>query len=304
MIDSTAKSPAKLNLFLHVVGKRSDGFHNIESIFIAIDYYDEIIVSTSRDGEISRSGDLVCNYDDDLLVKAAKKLRDYHKVFLNRDSNHTDDFGCNLFLKKNIPLGAGLGGGSSNAATTLIILKKLWNLKFSAKKLFEIALELGADVPFFLQSKPCFISGIGEKINYNINNISLPKFFVLLIPNIKVCTKDIFQSYSPSRYSQTILDKDIVGVAKFNNYWTYGRNDLEVQTCQRYPEVKKTLSLLKKTAQKFGIPPKSCRMSGTGGVVFCNVATIDEAINLEKEIVQELQNLNWTETKTKVCRRL
>ncbi len=295
MIDNKAKSPAKLNLFLHVVGKRSDGFHSIESIFIAIDYYDEIVINTSKDGEISRSGDLVCSYDDDLLVKAAKKLR---------DSTHTDNFGCNLFLKKNIPLGAGLGGGSSNAAATLIILKKLWKLKLSAEKLFKIALELGADVPFFLQSKPCFISGIGEKINHNINNIILPNFFVLLIPNIKVCTKDIFQSFSPSRYSQSILDKDIVDSAKFNNYWTYGRNDLEVQTCQRYPEVKKTLSLLKKTAQKFGIPPKSCRMSGTGGVVFCNVPTNDEAMNLEKEIIQELQNLNWTETKTKVCRRL
>lgn len=145
------KAPAKLNLFLHVVGQRSDGMHLLESVFVLIDLCDDIVLELDPSGEITRTGDVVGDVEKDLCVRAARALQQASGTTL----------GCRILVKKRIPAGAGMGGGSSDCASTLMGLNKLWGLNWPRKKLMPIGESLGADVPFFLFGQNAFAQGTG-----------------------------------------------------------------------------------------------------------------------------------------------
>jgi 4-diphosphocytidyl-2-C-methyl-D-erythritol kinase len=175
------KSPIKLNLFLHNVGKRVDGYHNLETIFQLIDYYDEIEINLNSSGEIKRIyGNEGIAYADDLLVQAAQILQPLNKT----------NFGVDIGIKKNSPTGGGVGGGSSNAATVLKVLNKLWQINLESAKLQQLGAKLGADVPIFVLGKSAFATGIGDILT----PINLPQhYFLILCPNIFTSTKAIFK---------------------------------------------------------------------------------------------------------------
>ena len=198
------QSPAKLNLFLHVTSKLKNGYHSIESVFVPIDWYDSIEIENTNDSLITRDGDFVSGINDDLLYKAAKILKNYIYTRVSCASKKINEAGCKIVLKKNIPSGAGLGGGSSNAAKTLVVLNKMWNINLPLKELIQISKELGADVPFFLQNEPCFVSGIGENIVHLTEKEFLPNYFVVLVPKIKVSTRDIFGLYTTNNFSPSV----------------------------------------------------------------------------------------------------
>ena len=146
-------APAKLNLFLHIVGRRPNGYHELQSVFILVDLCDTVKLTLREDGKIVRTGDVIGDIDKDLCVKAARLLQ----------SHFPTSFGVEIDVIKRIPAGAGLGGGSSDAATTLMGLNKLWNLQLSTEQLIPLAAKLGADVPFFLLGTNAWVEGIGEK---------------------------------------------------------------------------------------------------------------------------------------------
>ena len=165
------RSPAKLNLFLHIVGRRSDGYHLLQSVFQLIDWCDTIHLKRISENEIRRINPIPgVPPEQDLVVRAANLLNDFCK----------SDYGVEIDLKKEIPMGAGMGGGSSDAATTLIGLNALWNLNLSKETLCELGLKLGADVPFFIFGQNAFVEGIGEKIQ--AISLQTPDFLVIF-PN-------------------------------------------------------------------------------------------------------------------------
>lgn len=171
-------APAKLNLFLHVVGRKSDGMHLLQSVFTFIDLEDRITLEELPNGQIIRAGDIRWESENDLCVRAAKLLQPLTK---NR--------GVRISVEKNIPSGAGLGGGSSDAATCLIALNKLWDLNLSRPQLMELGLKLGADVPFFVFGQTAFAQGVGETLEpIEVN----PMKVLLVFPGISLSTKEIF----------------------------------------------------------------------------------------------------------------
>ena len=302
-----SKSPAKLNLFLHVLDKRKNNFHSIESIFVPISWCDEVCIESTDDELITREGDVIGNLKDDLLFKSAILLKQYLHSTSKSSNVKIHNYGCKLIVKKNIPYGAGLGGGSSNAALTLKTLNAIWNLNLSNKTLSQIGVKLGADVPFFIQSKSCFVSGIGEKLTQLSDDTFLPKYFVVLIPEIKVSTSEIFESLKLTNYSSTINfqavnSQQINTLFKSNKkgVWTFGKNDIENTTFKKYPVVKYSMDLLKKYAALHDLPKSACRMSGTGGAVFCSTPDLLIAKKIESSI-----KINSNEKiQVKVCKRL
>jgi len=176
----TYLSPAKINLFLHINSKRDDGYHNLQTIFQLLDFYDEINFSVREDGEINRTlGNEDIPLANDLMIKSAKKLQKLSGVNL----------GVDIRIIKKIPSGGGLGGGSSNAATTLMALNQLWGLELTKQQLIAIGKGIGADVPVFIEGQSSWAEGIGE-ILYPLN---LPKYFYLVVSiNKHVSTQEIF----------------------------------------------------------------------------------------------------------------
>ncbi len=219
------KSPAKINLFLHIINKRADGYHNLESIMVLLDYYDKINISIRNDNKIIRiSGNENINYEDDLIIKSAKLLQ----------NNSKTNLGVNISINKNIPIGGGLGGGSSNAATVLLALNKLWNINYSINKLQQLSLNLGADVPFFIKEKNAFISGIGEKITainidsrYYLVVCLCEQFSTKKIFSHKLLTKSKVIGKMPNFLEALQLGNDCLSVVKkVNNKITSVMNDL------------------------------------------------------------------------------
>jgi 4-diphosphocytidyl-2-C-methyl-D-erythritol kinase len=233
-------APAKLNLFLHVVGRRADGYHLLQTAFTFIDRCDYLSFISRDDGVITRdAGPSAIVADDDLCVRAARLLQ--------RKSHCT--LGVSISLEKHLPWGAGLGGGSSDAATTLIVLNRLWRLDFSRDELREIALELGADVPVFIFGRAAFAEGVGEELSV----IDVPKaWYVVLTPPIIVPTAAIFADPELTRDSIPIKMADFSRVDL--------RNDLEAVSKRRYPEISHFLQWLGNHSQ--------ARMTGSGGAIF------------------------------------
>jgi 4-diphosphocytidyl-2-C-methyl-D-erythritol kinase len=252
-------APAKLNLFLHVIGRRADGYHLLQSIFTLINFGDTLSFKLRQDGQIRRATDFPGVAEaDDLCVRAARLLQAETGVTL----------GCDIGLEKRTPVGGGLGGGSSDAATTLLALNELWQTRLSKKELQRIGLRLGADVPFFVFGESAFAEGVGEVLT----PIDVPLWwYLVLTPKAAVPTPSIFASPELTRDSipLKIADFSASGIAA---RLSQCRNDLQTVVLKEFPEVSRALNALGSVAQKsiFG-----ARMTGSGACVF--LAFVDEA---------------------------
>ncbi|MFA5241808.1 MAG: 4-(cytidine 5'-diphospho)-2-C-methyl-D-erythritol kinase [Sulfuricella sp.] len=249
MSDISYPAPAKLNLFLHVVGRRPDGYHLLQSVFRFIDYGDSLRFSLRGDGQVVRKTELDgVAPDKDLVVRAARLLQE-----------HTGcTQGVEIAVEKRLPMGGGLGGGSSDAATTLLALNRLWQLNLPRTQLQQLGLQLGADVPVFIFGESAFAEGVGE----HLQPIHLPPaWYVVLIPPVSVPTAEIFAAPELTRNTTSIkipllLTADL-------------RNDLQALVCRRYPEVAEYLDWLGQHG--------TARMTGSGACVFAEFGSEDEA---------------------------
>ena len=251
------RSPAKLNLFLHIVGRRSDGYHLLQSVFQLIDWCDTITLKIIPENTIRRINAIAgVPPDKDLVVRAATLLKEFCKF----------EGGVEIDLKKEIPIGAGLGGGSSDAATTLIGLNALWNLQLDKKILANLGLQLGADVPFFIYGQNAFVEGIGEKIQ----EIELEKRdFLVIFPKQGIATASIFQDPELTRdHAQITIDGFLASP------WSDLSNDCQAVAMRICPEVKQALDWISQAA-----PGSEPRMSGSGSSVF---AVLDPKANPAK----------------------
>lgn len=239
-------APAKLNLFLHITGRRDDGYHLLQSVFMLIDWCDTLHFDVRDDGVIEREDINVALPADDLVMRAAQSLQ--------RASGTT--LGAHIAIEKHIPAQAGMGGGSSDAATTLLALNRLWGLHWPLSKLMPLGLALGADVPFFLGGHNAWVEGIGEKIM----PIELPSArFAVVKPNAGLETAKIFHSPQLQRATETAT----MPVFAVNPYG-FGRNDLQPVAQALCPEIAEALEWL----GSFGSSP---RMTGSGSAVFAKL---------------------------------
>ena len=239
-------APAKLNLFLHIVGRRDDGYHLIESVFTLIDWSDTLHFEVRQDGRITRE-DLSWELPpDDLSTRAARALQQISGCPL----------GVHIGVHKSIPSQAGMGGGSSDAASVLLALNRLWNLRLPLVSLVEIGLGLGADVPFFLGGRNAWVEGIGEKIT----PIFVPQTSLVVVkPEQGLDTRLIFADGGLKRYSETAI---ISGFAA--NAFGFGRNDLQPVAQRLCPGVNQAISWLNSQGL-------DARMTGSGSAVFAKV---------------------------------
>lgn len=250
-------APAKLNLFLHVVGRRDDGYHLLQSVFRLIDLCDELRFAPRGDGEVRRpEGPTGVAESEDLAVRAARALQ----------AASGSRAGVDISVRKRIPMGGGLGGGSSDAATTLAVLNRLWGLDFAHERLAEIGVRLGADVPFFLGGSNAFVEGIGERLT----PIALPAaWYVVVVPPVAVPTRDVFAASDLTRSTPAVKIQGFPAGYERTGLAGYGRNDLEPVVIRRYLEVQRALEWL----QGHG----AARMSGSGACVFAEFPTEREA---------------------------
>ena len=250
-------APAKLNLFLHITGRRDDGYHLLQSVFMLIDWCDTLHFDVRDDGVIEREDVTVALPADDLVVRAAQSLQRASGTSL----------GAHIAIEKHIPAQAGMGGGSSDAATTLLTLNRLWGLNWPLSKLMPLGLTLGADVPFFLGGHNAWVEGIGEKMT----PIDLPAArFAVVKPNAGLETAKIFRSPELQRATETAT-MPVFAV----NHYGFGRNDLQPVAQALCPEMTEALQWL----SSFGLSP---RMTGSGSAVFARLhdgVLIDSAPN-------------------------
>ncbi|MFV5366983.1 4-(cytidine 5'-diphospho)-2-C-methyl-D-erythritol kinase [Acinetobacter oleivorans] len=247
-------SPAKLNLFLHITGRRENGYHELQTIFQLIDLYDWMIFTPTLDEQIEIDGLSEVRPEENLIYRAAQILRPHAKKFC----------GLHIKIEKNIPMGAGLGGGSSNAATTLIVLNQLWECGLNQEQLADYGVKLGADVPIFIYGKNAWAEGIGEHLSF----IDLDqKQFIILKPDCFISTQLLFSQKTLTRDSKT---------TKFCAYQlepsNFG-NNFELLARQLYPEVEEAMRYL----DQFG----QAKLTGTGACVFIEVTNemnIDEIL--------------------------
>ncbi|MCE3232269.1 MAG: ispE [Rickettsiaceae bacterium] len=264
-------APAKLNLFLHVTGKREDGYHLLESLMIPLSIGDEVRVGQSDKLELQITGPFaatIANSYDNIVLKAAQLLAE--KAGRKPD--------VKIALEKNIPVGAGLGGGSADAAAVLKLLNDLWQLGFSTEKLMEIGLELGADVPFCVMGKPALVTGIGEVIK---PVDKLPDLNILLVnPNKHLSTPEVFK-YEPIIFSDELgltIPKDIT---EFIDLLQKQHNALEANAVSIIPDIAEVLSII---GQQDGC--LLARMSGSGATcfgIFNNKASLEMALGAIKK---------------------
>ena len=243
-------APAKVNRFLHVTGRRDDGYHTLETLFTLVDLADTVTLEMRDDGEVVRLRDVPgVSAGEDLTLRAASRLK--------------EATGCRrgvaISLDKAIPLGAGLGGGSSDAASVLLALNRLWSLRLSREALVEIAAGLGADVPFFVFGETALARGIGERLTA----MTVPHaWLALAFPRAHVATREIFAAPELTRSTPS---------AKIDVFSeSYGRNDLSGVACARHPPVAEALAALARIAPQ-------ARMSGSGACVYASFAREHEA---------------------------
>lgn len=260
----TLQSPAKLNLFLHILGRRDDGYHELQTAFQLIDLCDTLAFDTGSapDGVLSlRCDDPAVPLDDNLVLQAAEKLR---------QQAGQPHLAADMVLEKKIPLGGGLGGGSSNAATTLLALNRLWKLNLPRARLAEIGLELGADVPVFVQGRSAWAGGIGEQLE----PLDLPaRHYVIVHPRIHVATAEIFSHQQLTRDSAAIKIADFLAGG--------GRNDCESVVRDLHPEVDQALQWLNQFGQ--------ARLTGTGSCVFVGVDSTGRASAILDQVPARFQ---------------
>jgi len=250
-------APAKINLFLHVTGRRDDGYHLLESLFVLIDWCDTLTLSARADAAIVRAGEVAgVAESDDLALRAARALRDATGA---RD-------GVTIAIDKRIPQGAGLGGGSSDAASVLLALNRLWQLDLRRRELAAIGVTLGADVPFFIGGEAAIARGIGE----TLTPVSTPaRWLALAIPPIRVSTQEIFAELRLTPWS-TSAKIDVFSEG-------YGRNDLEATAKSRFVAVGDAIDALLQASP-------NARMTGSGACAFA-------AFSSERDAQQALRHL-------------
>lgn len=240
MTDLVLPSPAKLNLFLHITNRREDGYHELQTLFQFVDYGDTLSFKSTNDGQINLSCNLAeLETDDNLIIRSAKILQ----------SRFAPEQGVTIKLDKILPMGGGVGGGSSNAATTLLALNRLWQLNLSTDQLLEIGLGLGADVPVFINGKSVFAEGVGEVFT----PCSPPQsWYLIATPNCHVSTAQILQHPD--------LPRNTASISYQNYQFESTANDCETLVKKLYPEVANTINRL--------IEYAPTRLTGTGACVF------------------------------------
>ena len=240
----TWPAPAKLNLFLRITGRRADGYHNLQTVFQFLDYGDELEFTITEDGRVTRTTPFPgVDEDRDLAVRAARLLQ----------ATTGTRRGVQIRLTKRIPAGGGLGGGSSDAATTLLALNALWDTRLPPGELATLGLGLGTDVPVFVRGQAAWGEGIGEVLT----PIELDEaWYLVVVPPVHVSTAQVFADPELTRYSPPLTIRDFQAGRGL-------QNDLEPLVRNRYPEVDRAMRLL----AEFGAP----RMSGSGGCVFLKV---------------------------------
>jgi 4-diphosphocytidyl-2-C-methyl-D-erythritol kinase len=266
----TCPAPAKLNLFLHVVGRRVDGYHLLQTLFRFIDLHDTLHFTLRNDGVVHRVNTLVeVPEEEDLCVRAARLLQKESACSL----------GVDILLEKHIPMGGGLGGGSSDAATTLIALNQLWSLGLSRERLMQLGLTLGADVPVFIFGENAFAEGVGEQLQA----FALPQaWYVVLFPPVHVPTARIFTHPELTRDSISITIRALPIGQRLSTVAWLG-NDLQAIVCKLYPDVANYLEILGKYAQ--------AQMTGSGACVFAEFASEAEAQNALQQLPEGVRGV-------------
>ena len=243
-------APAKLNLMLHIVGRRADGYHELQTVFQLVDLCDRLEISPRTDGVIRRlSGPMGVAESDDLTVRAAQALQ----------TATGSSLGADISIRKRIPLGGGLGGGSSDAATTLVALNRLWNTGLTSGEIAAIGAKLGADVPVFVAGRSSFAEGIGERLTPV--TLQPAGWFVIIHPGVAVSTAAVFQAPELTRNSPPTTMRALLEAG--------GRNDCEAVVRSRYPMVAEALDWLGRHAP--------ARLTGTGSCVFAKFARVEDA---------------------------
>lgn len=254
-------SPAKINLFLHITGQRSDGHHNLQTLFQLLDFGDKLVFRSNRSGNIKINGNIDGVDEKNNLI--------FHAATLLQKSTGCD-LGCTIDLTKNLPMGAGLGGGSSNAATTLVGLNALWKCGLTANQLSDLGKTLGADVPVFVHGESAFAEGIGDILT----PLTLPqRWFLVITPNCHVSTREIFSNPQLTRNSSPIKIRALSGVEY--------RNDCQDVVSKLHPAVGTVLQWV----ENFSAP----LMTGTGASVFCSFDSKSEAQHVLSKLPKQ-----WT----------
>ena len=252
----TLPAPAKLNLMLHVLGRREDGYHELQTLFQFLDHGDELTFARREDGQIRLLSDLPgVDHESNLIVRAARLLQ-----------QQGDDVpGADITLVKRLPMGGGIGGGSSDAATTLLGLNRLWNLGLDLDRLAQLGLSLGADVPVFVRGHAAFAEGVGERLQA----VELPEpWYLVAVPQVSVSTAEIFSDSELTRNTPPITVRSLLAGG--------GHNDCQPVVEKRYPQVRNALSLLNKF-----VP---ARMTGTGACVFGSFPNEGEADKVRRQL--------------------
>ena len=249
-------APAKLNLFLHITGRRADGYHELQTLFQFLDHGDTLGFRGREDGEIRLHGEIAgVPHDSNLIVRAARLLQQASATPL----------GADLWLDKRLPMGGGIGGGSSDAATTLLGLDHLWQLNLGLDRLAELGLRLGADVPVFVRGRAAFAEGVGERLT----PLDLDEpWFLVAVPQVSVSTVEIFSAPELTRNTPIIK---VCGLPEGG-----GHNDCQPVVEARYPEVRNALNLLNKFVH--------ARMTGTGACVFGSFPNRSDADKVSRQL--------------------
>jgi 4-diphosphocytidyl-2-C-methyl-D-erythritol kinase len=262
-------APGKLNLFLHVLGRREDGYHLIQTVFRLIESGDRIGVALRSDGALSCApADARIDAESNLCLRAAHLLKDHALSSLGRTA---DPLGVDIGVQKLLPIGGGLGGGSSDAATVLLVLNRLWDLNLPRDELRALAARLGADVPLFVFGESALGEGVGERLTA----LSLaPAWYLVLVPQVSVSTKEMFAEAALTRNSKPL---------KIPPFFSgQGKNDLEAVVTARYPEVAAHLAWLKQRRPE-------ARMTGSGACVFAEFSHEAEARALQLQLPDTMQ---------------
>ncbi len=250
-------APAKLNLFLHVIGRRDDGYHLLQSAFVLIDWADTLQFERRSDGQLARHDLNATLPADDLCLRAARLLKTSSGTAL----------GADISIDKQVPWGAGMGGGSSDAASTLLALNRLWGLNWPVARLAELGLQLGADVPFFLGGQNAFVEGIGERLT----PLTLPRLQLAVVkPAASIETRAIFASPALVRNTDAVIVAGLLAEAGIERLVEgFGRNDLQPPAEAHCPEVVQATRLLE---ARYG----NSRMTGSGSAVFARLKEMEK----------------------------
>lgn len=253
-------APAKLNLFLHILGKRTDGYHNLQTIFQFLDYADKLAFNCRKDGKI-KLHTIFENlpHNDNLIIKAANLLKNYTNSPL----------GVDIWIDKKLPMGGGIGGGSSNAATTLLALNQLWQLNCDLSTLAKLGLQLGADVPVFVQGKAAFAEGVGEQLS---PITPAERWFLVAIPKVAISTATIFKDPLLPRNTPAITYQQALTIE--------GHNDCQAVVLSHYPAVQDAFLIMNKLA-----PTK---LTGTGACLFASFATKQQALTAQQQLIKSI----------------